>query len=65
MTLSLQVFTPEGIIGVADCAYKLLEDIYRKYGDCTLAVYDRNDVFGCGYEGAQAYEITTIKKLEW
>ena len=65
MTLSLQVFTPEGIIGVADRAYSTLEQIYEHYGDCTLAVYDRNDVFGVGYDGAQAYEITTISKLEW
>lgn len=65
MTLSILVFTPEGTIGVADRAYETMEQIYRHYGNCTVAVYDRNDVFGVGYEGAEAYEITTIKRLEW
>lgn len=65
MTLSIEVFTPEGIIGVADRAYETMEQIYKYYGNCTVAVYDRNDIFGVGYDNAEAYEITTIRKLEW
>lgn len=65
MTLTLQVFTPEGVIGVADRAYDVVEQLYNYYGDCIVAVYDRNDVFGVGYDGAEAHEITTLRDLEW
>ena len=65
MRLSLQVFTPEGAIGVSDGAYDRLDDIYIQYGNCPVAVYDANDVFGKGYDAAEAYEVTTINRLEW
>lgn len=66
MTLSYRVHLPAGqTIGVSDDAAgdRRLEELFKKYGDCTVEVYDRNDVFGRGFDQATPMLVSTIKQL--
>ena len=54
-----------GYIGVSDDnagEYRLYE-LHQKYGNLKVEVYDRNEIFGVGYNGAEPVYKTTITEL--
>lgn len=66
MTQSFQVLLGGGkYIGVSDdsAGWKRLEEFYRTYGNLTVRVFDRNDVFGKGYENATPMITMKLLKL--
>jgi len=70
MRYSYKVILPKntskiGYIGVSDDnagEYRLYE-LYKQYGDLKVEVYDRNDIFGVGYAGAEPVLKTKITEL--
>ena len=66
MTQWFQVFLPDGkYIGVSDNndGEMRMEQLYNEYGNCKVAVFDRDDIFGHGYDGATPLSVTTIEEL--
>ena len=67
MTLSARIFTPDGEIGVADNAAgdEVIIRLRKQYGNCKAWIYDRNDIFGRGYDKARPMLKTTLAKFDW
>lgn len=66
MRLSYQVFTPSGTIGISDDAagWDRLEAIFKQHGPAVpVKIYDKDAVFGRGYDEAEAMYTTTLHKV--
>jgi hypothetical protein len=63
---SYRVFLPDShTIGVSDdnAGDRRFEEIYKEYGDCKVEVYDKNEVFGVGFDKVKPLVTSTINKL--
>jgi len=66
MKFSYQVFLPKGqTIGISDdsAGDRRFEEIYKEYGDCKVEVYDKNEVWGVGFDKVKPLVISTIEQL--
>lgn len=65
MTYSYYVLTPEGGIGVADnpAGVDVLKMLLKDYGNCTVEVRDREQIFGKGVRYGTPLFVTTIKEM--
>ena len=64
MKLTYKVLIDDKEIGVSDDKYgdEVMLNIYQRYGDMPVKVYDKNELWGNGGYVKPLY-ITTIKKL--
>lgn len=65
MKLSYRVYIKGGDVGVADndAGEQVLRSMYHEYGNLRVWVYDHDDVFGVGYDGAEPMQKTRLKSI--
>lgn len=65
MKFSYVVLTPQGRVAISDdlAGDERFEQIFNQYGNLNVLVYDREQVFGVGWEGVKPLYETTITEL--